>query len=69
VIGSAVKCDECGKVDVHESSAGSMGTVFTYKWFRVTAPQTVSSSQPTKVTDICSLKCLQSYSEGWTASA
>ena len=68
MIGNAVKCDECGKVDVHDAPNGIHNT-FRYKWFRVTPPQTIKPNEATKVDDICSLKCLQEYSQGWTTSA
>lgn len=66
--GSAIKCDECGKVDVHEEPNG-MNQSYYYKWFRIRSPQHVNPNQLAEKIDICSSKCLQAYIERWTTSA
>ena len=65
MIGNAVKCDVCGKVDVHESNQGVRFSL-NIKWFRVTAPQVVEPEHSIETADICSMKCVQEYAEGWT---
>ncbi len=65
--GNAIKCDVCYKVDVYKPSEGAQYST-EIKWFRVAAPQLVEPHQNYKFSDICSLKCLQEYSEGWTSN-
>ena len=68
MIGNAIKCDNCNKVDVLEGLPSGRDTIYEQKWFKVTAPQQVPINTGLKYDDICSLKCLQEYSEGWTSN-
>ena len=68
MIGGAIKCDQCGKVDVLEEHLNKGDGIYKQMWFRVTAPQQASISKALKHDDICSLNCLQEYSNGWTSN-
>ena len=66
MIGNAIKCDECGKIDLVPENRGA-NSELQIKWFRVTQPQYLKPNESILTADICSLNCLQDYAQGWTA--
>lgn len=68
MIGNAIKCDECRKIDLMPELRGA-NYEYDIKWYKVTPPQLLKPNEPTRHYDICSLKCLQSLAEGYTSNA
>lgn len=65
MVGNAIKCDVCGKVDVYKPSEGAQYST-EIRWFRVAAPQLVEAHKNYEYSDICSTQCIREYVEGWT---